>query len=187
MKSVFCEFSEWKWGQHGSQKRRNPTASLHGVTTQKNSTWIFTVVKIWNLAFFPSFQIKSINSLLWSRSFPLLVFLRSVPYIISLSWIRMFICTFSDADKPWMQNFPSRSPWVSKNSRCVEPFQRGRERLICRPHVMRRMYTRLWIFVALKASLIFETTQRLSILKWTPPHQSGGLQAEPQHGTPDVG
>jgi hypothetical protein len=29
----------WRWRQHGTPKRRYPTTTLHGVTTQKNSTW----------------------------------------------------------------------------------------------------------------------------------------------------
>jgi len=32
-----------RWRQHGPLKRRYPTTTLHSVTTQKTSTWIFTV------------------------------------------------------------------------------------------------------------------------------------------------
>jgi hypothetical protein len=35
--------------QHGPRKRRYPTATLQGVTTQKTSTWIFTAVRTSNL------------------------------------------------------------------------------------------------------------------------------------------
>jgi hypothetical protein len=33
----------WRWKQHGPPKRRYPTATLHGVTIQKNSTWILII------------------------------------------------------------------------------------------------------------------------------------------------
>jgi hypothetical protein len=33
--------SPWRWRQHGPPKRWYPTTTLHGVTTQKISTWIF--------------------------------------------------------------------------------------------------------------------------------------------------
>jgi hypothetical protein len=41
-----------RWRQHGPLKRRYPTTTLHGVTTQKTSTRIFTAVKASNLVFF---------------------------------------------------------------------------------------------------------------------------------------
>jgi hypothetical protein len=33
----------WRWTQHSPLKRRYPTATLHGTTTQNNSTWIKTL------------------------------------------------------------------------------------------------------------------------------------------------
>jgi hypothetical protein len=41
---------KWRWRQHGPPKRRYPTTTLLGVTTQKTSTWIFIAVKTPNLA-----------------------------------------------------------------------------------------------------------------------------------------
>jgi len=38
----------WRWRQHGPLKRWYVTTTLHGVTTEKTSTWIFTVVQISN-------------------------------------------------------------------------------------------------------------------------------------------
>jgi len=33
---------KWRWSQHGPLKRRYPTPTLHGVTSQKtNSNWYF--------------------------------------------------------------------------------------------------------------------------------------------------
>jgi hypothetical protein len=43
--------SPWRWRQHGTPKRWYPTTALHGVKTQKVSTWIFTAVKTSNLSF----------------------------------------------------------------------------------------------------------------------------------------
>jgi hypothetical protein len=37
--------SPWRWRQHGPPKRWYPTATLHGVRTQKTSSWIFTADK----------------------------------------------------------------------------------------------------------------------------------------------
>jgi len=34
-----------RWRQHEPPKRRYPTTKLHGVTTQKTSTWILITVK----------------------------------------------------------------------------------------------------------------------------------------------
>jgi hypothetical protein len=36
---------DWRWRHHGPLKHWYPTTTLHGVTTQKTSTWIFTTVK----------------------------------------------------------------------------------------------------------------------------------------------
>jgi hypothetical protein len=36
--------SPWRWRQHGPPKRWYLTTSLHGVITQKTTTWIFTAV-----------------------------------------------------------------------------------------------------------------------------------------------
>jgi len=33
--------SPWRWRQWGSPKRWHPTATLHGITTQKSSTWVY--------------------------------------------------------------------------------------------------------------------------------------------------
>jgi hypothetical protein len=43
--------SPWRWRQHGALKRWYPTTTLHGVTTQKTSTWFFTAMKVSNLSF----------------------------------------------------------------------------------------------------------------------------------------
>jgi hypothetical protein len=42
--------SPWRWRQQDPPKRWYPTSSLHRVTIQKNSTWIFTAVKTKSLA-----------------------------------------------------------------------------------------------------------------------------------------
>jgi hypothetical protein len=39
-----------RWGQYVPLKRWYPTTALHGVTTQKTSTWDFTAVKTCNIA-----------------------------------------------------------------------------------------------------------------------------------------
>jgi len=39
--------SPWRWREQSSPKRRYPTTTLHGVTTQKTTTWIFIPVKTW--------------------------------------------------------------------------------------------------------------------------------------------
>jgi hypothetical protein len=36
-------YTPWRWKYHESLKCLYPTTTLHGVTTQKTSTWIFTV------------------------------------------------------------------------------------------------------------------------------------------------
>jgi len=41
--------SLWNQRQHGPLKCLYPTTSLHYVTTQKTSTWIFIIVLVWNL------------------------------------------------------------------------------------------------------------------------------------------
>jgi len=42
--------SPWRWRQHGPPKRY-PTTTLHGVTNQKTSIWIFIIAfKTWNLS-----------------------------------------------------------------------------------------------------------------------------------------
>jgi hypothetical protein len=43
--------SPWRWRQHGPLKRWYPTTTLHCVTTQETSTWIFTAVKTANLVY----------------------------------------------------------------------------------------------------------------------------------------
>jgi hypothetical protein len=40
---LWPESSPWRWRQQRPPKRRYPTTILHGVTTQKTSTWIFTL------------------------------------------------------------------------------------------------------------------------------------------------
>jgi len=42
--------SGWRWRQHGPLKRWYPTTTLHGVTTQKTSTWNMTAMKASALA-----------------------------------------------------------------------------------------------------------------------------------------
>jgi hypothetical protein len=51
--------SHWRWWQPSSPKRRYPTTSLHGITTQKTATWIFVAVKASNLARVPQLQALS--------------------------------------------------------------------------------------------------------------------------------
>jgi len=41
--------SGWRRKQHGRLKRRYPTTTLHGVTTQKPSTWNITAMKVTKL------------------------------------------------------------------------------------------------------------------------------------------
>jgi len=40
--------SPWRWRHQGPSKHWYPTTTLHGVTTQKTSPWIFTVMKTSN-------------------------------------------------------------------------------------------------------------------------------------------
>jgi len=42
----YAVFSPWRWRQHGPPKRWYPDTTVHGITTQKTSTWIFIAVKI---------------------------------------------------------------------------------------------------------------------------------------------
>jgi hypothetical protein len=42
--------SPWRWRQQGPPKRWYLTITLHGVTTQKTSTWVFIAVKVSSLA-----------------------------------------------------------------------------------------------------------------------------------------
>jgi len=41
--------SSWEWRQQCPPKRRYPATALHGVTTQKNSSWKFLCVSGWNI------------------------------------------------------------------------------------------------------------------------------------------
>jgi hypothetical protein len=56
----------WRWRQHGPLKRRHPTTTLHGVTTQKNSTRIFTAAKTCNHALNINFTCGKCKSKIYS-------------------------------------------------------------------------------------------------------------------------
>jgi len=43
-RSMLTPSSGWSWRQHGIPKRWYPTTKLHGVTTQRTSTWMFITV-----------------------------------------------------------------------------------------------------------------------------------------------
>jgi len=43
-----CSIPPWRWRQYGPPKLWNPTASLHCVTTQKTSTWLYIAMKTSN-------------------------------------------------------------------------------------------------------------------------------------------
>jgi hypothetical protein len=51
----------WRWRQHGPLKLWYPTTTLHGLTTQKTLTWIFTAVKTSALALCTSVHIFKIR------------------------------------------------------------------------------------------------------------------------------
>jgi len=38
--SIMVGYQCWRWRQHGRLQRWYPTTPLHGITTQKTSTWI---------------------------------------------------------------------------------------------------------------------------------------------------
>jgi len=44
--NLYLITSPWRWRQYGPPKRWYPATSLHGIVTQKTTTWIFTTVKI---------------------------------------------------------------------------------------------------------------------------------------------
>jgi len=48
--TTWVQFAVGRRRHQGPPKPWYPTAALHGVTTQKTSTWIFTAVKTSNLA-----------------------------------------------------------------------------------------------------------------------------------------
>jgi len=43
---------DWRCRQHGPLKLWYPTTTLHDITTQKTTTWIFTAMKISTLIFY---------------------------------------------------------------------------------------------------------------------------------------
>jgi len=60
---------EVKWRQQGPLKRRYPTATLHGITTQKSLTWSITALKASNSTrrFFILFKRISYWTLSWAK------------------------------------------------------------------------------------------------------------------------
>jgi hypothetical protein len=65
----------WRWRQHGHLKHWYPTTKLHGVTTQKSSTWNITAVKVSKFAPPPPIYVR------WSPGF-------GTPYLCvwNLAW-----------------------------------------------------------------------------------------------------
>jgi hypothetical protein len=75
--------SSCRWGQHGPLKRWYPTTILHGVTTQKTSTWNITAVKASNLAWVVYVYIQRFEKQSENHAMSLLVDLyRSVKTIL---------------------------------------------------------------------------------------------------------
>jgi hypothetical protein len=79
-------YQPWRWRQHGYLKGWYPTTTLHGVTTQKTSTWNITAVKASRptlcLPFIPYF------------CRPSFAFFVLFIYFLNLSFIYVFIFFF---------------------------------------------------------------------------------------------